>query len=735
MRNKKSLVFVIVFLLTTISLGAEISVNVPSFTLTGIKTELNIKGLNRENDSPELYKVVVNGETVLSGVALEKKLQNLPVVFTNSGTNKIEVEIGNNKAQTSLRVIKGWLSVLPPLIAIVLALITREVISSLFVGIWFGAFLIYDFNPFIAFLRSLDRFLLESLADPGHASIVIFSCSLGGMVGVINRTGGMQGIVTIISGMVRGPRSAQLATWLMGILIFFDDYANTLIVGNSMRPVTDANRISREKLSYLVDSTAAPVAGVAVLSTWIGYEIGLIREAYIALGIPETNFYSVFLQTIPFRFYCILALFFGLSIALSRKDFGPMFSAEKRAGTEGKVLGDEANPISSPEAAAPKLPESMPKRWYNAAIPIAIVLFGTFIGLLGDGGMFAPHYDLKSISNVKKDGFKKLEVKGVSAQTQILTCSGKESDYIKIRYNEKTASFLPNSEQQSPKTAIESLENNSTIYAELSDCSMSTSEKVRVAFGGADSTRVLIWVSIIGSIVAILLGKVQGLIAFEEGAHAWVDGVRMLCMAICIMLLAWTINGICSELHTARYIVEMVTDVIPYWLLPSIIFILACFISFSTGTSWGTMAILLPISIPLSYHLNMQHYNDAIAMTPDAPEMMVYLKSTILVSIGAVLEGSIFGDHCSPISDTTIMSSMASASDHIDHVKTQAPYAVLVGLVAILVCYIPAGLGFSPMFLLPLSMVILVIVLYMIGKNSDDHNEVALNAQATEENS
>jgi Na+/H+ antiporter NhaC len=201
------------------------------------------------------------------------------------------------------------------------------------------------------------------------------------------------------------------------------------------------------------------------------------------------------------------------------------------------------------------------------------------------------------------------------------------------------------------------------------------------------------------------------------------------------MLLAWTINGICSELHTARYIVEMVTDVIPYWLLPSIIFILACFISFSTGTSWGTMAILLPISIPLSYHLNMQHYNDAIAMTPDAPEMMVYLKSTILVSIGAVLEGSIFGDHCSPISDTTIMSSMASASDHIDHVKTQAPYAVLVGLVAILVCYIPAGLGFSPMFLLPLSMVILVIVLYMIGKNSDDHNEVALNAQATEENS
>ncbi|MGM0599680.1 MAG: Na+/H+ antiporter NhaC family protein [Candidatus Rifleibacteriota bacterium] len=732
MRNKKSLFFVILFLLTTINLSAKISIDVPSFTLTGIETDLIVKGLNLENDSPELYKVKINGETALSGVALEKEIQHLPVVFNNSGNNKIEIEIGNNKAEAKLRVIKGWLSVLPPLIAIILALITKEVISSLFVGIWFGAFLIYDFNPFIAFLRSLDRFLLEALADPGHASIVLFSCALGGMVGVINRTGGMQGIVNIISGLVRGPRSAQLATWLMGILIFFDDYANTLIVGNSMRPVTDSNRISREKLSYLVDSTAAPVAGVAVLSTWIGYEIGLIREAYIALGIPETNFYSVFLQTIPFRFYCILALFFGLMIALSRKDFGPMFTAEKRAGTEGKVLADDANPISSPEASAPELPESMPKRWYNAAIPIAIVLFGTFIGLLGDGGMFAPHYDLKSISDSKDEAFKKFEVTGVSPQTKILTCSGEEAGYIKIRYNEETANMLSDNDQQASVDAVESLQNGSVIYAELSESSMSTSEKVRIAFGGADSTRVLIWVSIIGSIIAILLGKVQGLIAFDEGAKAWVDGVRMLVMAICIMLLAWTINGICTELHTARYIVEMVTDVIPYWLLPSIIFILACFISFSTGTSWGTMAILLPISIPLSYHLNMQHYNEVIAMTPDAPEMMVYLKSMILVSIGAVLEGSIFGDHCSPISDTTIMSSMASGSDHIDHVKTQAPYALLVGLIAILICYIPAGLGFSPMFLLPVSMIILFAILYMFGKNSDAHNEVALNADSSE---
>jgi Na+/H+ antiporter NhaC len=671
-----------------------------------------------------MYKVEIDNIVATSGVRLEKHLRNIPIVFKHSGRNDVKVSIGEKSGSGKIRIIYGWLSLLPPFIAIILALITREVISSLFVGIWFGATMVYDFNPLIGFLRSLDKFLLNALADPGHAAIVIFSCALGGMVGVINRTGGMQGIVNLISKMVKGPRSAQAATWLMGVLIFFDDYANTLIVGNSMRPVTDANKISREKLSYLVDSTAAPVAGIAVLSTWIGYEIGLIRQAYLDLGIAETNFYGVFLQTIPFRFYCILALFFGLLISLSRKDFGTMLSAERRATHQGKVLGDEANPISSPEASAPELPEDMPKRWYNAAIPIAIVLFGTFVGLLADGGMFSPHYDALAFKQNQTD-LTKCEVTNVSPDTRIITCSTDKHRHIKIRYSEDSSFKDFYTGNILNKNQIEELSEGVIIQSNLQVSSMELSNRIRIAFGGADSTRVLIWVSILGSIIAIALGKIQGLIKFEEGAKAWVDGVRTLCMAVCIMILAWTINGICTELSTANYVVAMVTDVIPYWLLPSIIFIIACFISFSTGTSWGTMAILLPISIPLAYHLNMQHYQQEIANTPGAPEMMAYLKSMILVSIGAVLEGSIFGDHCSPISDTTIMSSMASGSDHIDHVKTQAPYAVLVGLTAILFCYIPAGLGFSPFVLLPLSMLILLSFVFTFGKTAETKFEEA----------
>ncbi len=677
------------------------------------------------DETPAMYKIEINGIVASSGVALQKDLQKISVQCPDSGINKVKIQINENFSEKKVRVINGWLSILPPIIAIIIALLTREVISSLFIGIWFGATLIFDYNPLLGFLRALDKFLLSAMADSAHAAIIIFSCSLGGMVGIINKTGGMQGIVNIISRMVRGPRSAQFATWMMGILIFFDDYTNTLIVGNSMRPVTDTNKISREKLSYLVDSTAAPVAGIAVLSTWIGYEIGLIRQAYVDLGIAETNFYGVFLQTIPYRFYCLLTLFFVFVVCVSRRDFGPMLTAERRATNEGKVLADGANPISSPEACTPVLPEEMPKRWYNAAIPIAIVLCGTFIGLLADGGMFSPHYDAVAVfqTGQSQEGMQTIKISSISGDTRVINGFTSDNGHCKIRFSESTT--IKNSDGQ-PGTAadIESIAEGSQIQFQLAPTTMETGERIRIAFSGADSTRVLIWVSIIGSIVALLLGLIQGLIKFEEGAKAWVDGVRTLSMAVCIMILAWTINSICTELGTARFVVAMVTDVMPYWMLPSAIFVIACFISFSTGTSWGTMAILLPISIPLAYHLNMQHYKDVIAATPNAPEMMVYLKSMILVSIGAVLEGSIFGDHCSPISDTTIMSSMASGSDHIDHVKTQAPYAVIVAIASIFFCYIPAGMGFSPYLLIVFSALILSTVLMIHGKTAEAQNKI-----------
>ena len=720
MRNTRFIAFFCFFLLligAQAQAQAQLIVKPPAFALTGVKAEFSIEGLKEDSTQPVQFKAVVNNQTIDSGVSLPKDLKTIKLTIPTCGTNELTLTVADQTATTRVRCIPGWLSILPPVVAIVLALITREVISSLFLGTVIGATFVFSYNPFIGFLRTLDKYLLESVADTAHSAIIIFSLCLGGMIGVVNRTGGMQGIVELISKRVKGPRSAQLATWAMGVIIFFDDYANTLIVGNSMRPVTDNNKISREKLSYIVDSTSAPVAGIAVLSTWIGYEIGLIREVFVSLGIPETNFYGVFLQTLPFRFYCILTLAFGFMIAILRRDFGPMLHAEQRSHHEGKVLADAARPISSPESAAPELPAEMPKRWYNAAIPIAIVIFGTFVGLLGDGGMYSPHYYLQQAETGELAGGKSLNVIAVSIDSRTMTVASEDYSFARLNFDEKTT--IGEKSGQDAFNALSQLKEGESIKAVLADSTMTFAEKARSAFSGADSTRVLIWVSVLGSMIAILLGWVQGLINLETGLKAWVDGARTLIMAVIIMTLAWSINGVCTELGTAHWVVAMVTDVVPYWMLPTIIFIIACFISFATGTSWGTMAILLPISIPLAYHLNLQHYQANIASMPNAPEMMVFVKQSLLLSIGAVLEGSIFGDHCSPISDTTIMSSMASGSDHIDHVKTQAPYAAIVALIAIVLCYIPAGLGASPFIMIPVSMFILASFLFTFGRDPE----------------
>ncbi|MDD3147596.1 MAG: Na+/H+ antiporter NhaC family protein, partial [Candidatus Riflebacteria bacterium] len=288
LRNPLFFGLVLLFISSQTAFG-QLLIKPPAFVLSGVKAEFTVEGAGSNNDRPVHYKAVVDGQTIDSGVALPEDIKTLKLSIPANGMKEIFLTVGEQTASARVRSIPGWFSLLPPVIAIVLALITREVITSLFIGIWVGATFVFAYNPFFGFLRALDKYILGSLADTAHSAIVIFSLCLGGMIGIINRTGGMQGIVEAISRRVKGPRTAQIATWAMGVMIFFDDYANTLIVGNSMRPVTDNNKISREKLAYLVDSTAAPVAGIAVLSTWIGYEIGLIREAYVSLGIAETN--------------------------------------------------------------------------------------------------------------------------------------------------------------------------------------------------------------------------------------------------------------------------------------------------------------------------------------------------------------------------------------------------------------------------------------------------------------
>jgi len=518
---------------------------------------------------------------------------------------------------TPVRLIPGWLSLLPPFVAIAAGLLLRQMVVALGLGVLVGMTIVHDYQPHIGFLRYLDDKLIRVFSDPDNAQIILFSLLLGGMVGIISRTGGTQGIVEVVARRARSARSGQLATWAMGLFIFFDDYANTLIVGNTMRPITDRLRISREKLAYIVDSTAAPVAGLFLITTWIGYEAGLVGAAVRDVEWAGDG-YQTLIRSIPYRFYSIFTLALVFLLAASRRDFGPMRRAERRAANEGKLLADGASPLSDAGLTNMSAPEDVPKRWVNAVVPIVAVVAVTVVGIYHTGRL--------------------------------------------------------------------ALGDNATeaTFAEV--------------FGAGSSYSVLMWASATGCLLAGLLAWVQRLASMQTIVEAWLTGIRSLVLAIVVLVLAWSISSLCrDDLHTGAYVASVTRGTIPPWAIPSITFLIAGVIAYATGTSFGTMGILIPLAIPYAVH--------ASGASP----------TIVLPTIGAVLAGATFGDHCSPISDTTIMSSMASGCDHIDHVRTQTPYAATTAAVAIAAGYLPAGLGVSPWLLLPAGAIILWAVVYFFG--------------------
>ncbi len=507
----------------------------------------------------------------------------------------------------------GILSLLPPLVAIVLAFATKQVLASLFIAIWAGATILSGWNPIAGFGEAVVTFITGSMADSWKAGIIVFSLSLGGMIGVMAKSGGAKAIADWLATKANTARSGQIVTWAMGLVIFFDDYSNTLLVGNTMRPLTDKLRISREKLSYIADSTAAPVASMALISTWIAYEIGLLKDAFAAANV-EMNAYAVFLQSIPYRFYSIITLFFVLGIAWFHRDYGPMLKAERRARKTGKVVADGSTPLASKELTDMNIKEGIPLRAYNAIIPVVTVVLVVLVGLYVNGkGTILGGDDAEMIAKI-------------------------------------TASPL-------------------SFYA------------VQQAIGNADASVVVSWASFAGSLVAILLVISQGILTLREAVDAWVDGAKSLMIAAIVLILAWGIGALCDKLGTANYLVSILQGNVPASIIPFAVFLLGCFIAFSTGTSWGTTAIMMPIAVPLVYKLT----------EGGDPGRLIF------VTVGAVFTGAVFGDHCSPISDTTIMSSMASASDHIDHVKTQMPYAITCAVIAVVVGYVPAAFNLHPL--------------------------------------
>ncbi len=528
-------------------------------------------------------------------------------------------------AKDKIQKVPLWVSLLPPLIAILLALIFREVIISLFAGVVIGTWALSGFSilklPF-SVVDSVNRFVLESLIDWGHGAIIIFSMLIGGMVAIISRNGGMYGIVEKLSKFANNARSAQIVTWFMGISIFFDDYANTLIVGNTLRPVTDKFKISREKLAYIVDSTAAPIAAIALVTTWIGAELGYIRDGLTVIGIEgEKSEYLLFLHSLKYSYYPVLTILFIFMLIWMQRDFGTMHTAEHRARTTGKLSRDDGASIETVENLEPE--DGIKHHAFNAIIPILTVIGVTIYGLIHTGMQTLYTDILDTGANMTSMGY----------------------GYI---WQQMGVLFGPN---------------------EQPDFLM----KLGKLIGSSDSYVALLWASAMGVATAIVLSLMTKTLTLEKSMNAMLSGFKTMLPTMIVLILAWSLAATTGALHTADYLIGVLSDNLNANWMPFITFILAALISFSTGSSWSTMAILYPLALPLTWTLGMQGGMEEAILMP------IFYNV-----ISMVLAGSVLGDHCSPISDTTVLSSLASGCNHIDHVKTQMPYALTVGLVSLL---------------------------------------------------
>ncbi len=534
----------------------------------------------------------------------------------------------------------GLWSILPPLVAISLAFVTQNVVVSLLIGVMVGTFLISmdGFNFFYSITNSFvlaTQNMLNVLADKWNAGIILQVLTIGGLVALITKLGGAKAIAEALSKKAKGAVSSQIITWICGLIIFFDDYANALIVGPIMRPITDKNNISREKLAFIIDATAAPVAGIAWISTWIGAEISYIRDGLDIAGITGVSPYNLFISTIPYRFYNILMLCFVVFTAVMLKDFGPMLTAERKARfgksdySQKTVKNTTQEPVSQPESGKANI--------LNALIPLGVLVVGSFLGFYLNG------------------------------QAAIL----ESEDAELIAYLSNPLSF----------------------------------DAIKECFGNADASIVLFQSALLASITALIMGMITKTFNIEDGISTWVSGVKSLIITGVILILAWSLSTAIKELGTAKFLVNALSDSIPQFILPGIIFVLGAVISFATGTSYGTMGILMPLAIPFAH-----------AVSPGN-------NSYLLACSSAVLTGAIFGDHCSPISDTTILSSMGADCDHIAHVKTQMLYAIVVAVVALVFGYIPLGMGVPIIIALPVSIAVIVSIIHFVGKKPEGSTE------------
>jgi len=522
----------------------------------------------------------------------------------------------------------SWYSIVPALLAIVAAIASGRIIPSLIGGIVVGGVLIAAPNslalspitgPWEALLLARD-----SVADLGNVRVLVFVTLILTTITIIGASGGLLGLVRLLERFARGRRSTQFTTAVMGLVLFIDDYANAMIVGSTMRSPSDAHRISREKLAFIVDATSAPIAGLAFVSTWVGYEIGLFDDLSKSLVLGREGIELLF-QALPYRFYCIFLLAFVFVQIALRREFGPMRHAEQEALEDSETTHGDSSPdiIVSTKIASGAA----------ALLPIGTLLGVVLGGVWVDGG---------GPSLLRADVFSLFRV----------------TDWQSVVANAGSFSMW-------------------------------------LVIGG-----------IAGLIMALICARQFGGLDASALATATGAGLRRSLFPCTVLVCAWSLKNACKGLGTDDYLVALLADQVAPQYFAAIVFLLASATAFATGTSYGTMGILLPTATPVAYAL-------------EGGELGVVTVATL----AAVLDGAIFGDHCSPISDTTIMSSAGTGCDHVQHVKTQLPYALSVAGIALVCGYFVSGVGVSPLVGYGLGLAAVAAVLMLFGRRLDDTPE------------
>ncbi len=494
----------------------------------------------------------------------------------------------------------GFISILPPIIAILLAIKTKNVLFSLFVGLFFGSTAIVGWNPVLGFANLIPNYIYAQIASDSNVQSLTNLLIIGAFVALIGATGGAASFAKTVGRVINNKRKAEISMWLGGIFVWFSDSANSLLVGPIFQPIGDKFKVSREKFAYILDATSSPICAMVPIISWGVYIMGLIQAELDIYTEINLSSWQIFLGAVPFQFYSILTLLMVGFICYTQFDYGPMLKAQKRAEA-GQLLRVGATPLRNTKEA--KLPDGIQPKSKTVLIPLSallIVMFTIFI----------------------LNGFPKESLSG---------------------------------------TVIR--------------------QGISLGF-------------IVGGILATIISVKGKIFTIKEAESTVFDGMKDMVYLMVLMVFAWSLGSVCKELGTAYFIMDVTKGFLNPGFLPVILFVVGCCMSLPTGSSWGPYAILMPIGIP-------------IAITMGAP---------VMVTVAAIISGGLFGDHCSPLSDTTLLASMGAACDHMDHFKTQFPYALTVAFISCIL-YIIAGFYEGPIILIP-GIIALFIVIYALHKMS-----------------